>query len=668
MSLLLLNTLGRRWYTFEDVGLTGLRLGVDIDFTSDPLSLTRDWVSVVGDVRTVSIRRGRSRSLDRVDAGTATVLLSNMSRQYEPGYTGSPYSPNVLPMRPIRIYAQIPLPELGGDGSLEIDPEVYPDGLVYPLFQGFIEAWHASWPLIGRDNVCVVEAVDIFKLFQQIEGRGNYAARILRNDPAAYWRLGAGSTGVIDWTGNGNSGTGSGVNPYGESLIVGDTDGSYVLDGVNDYVYFADAPELNPGDTFALSAWIQLSTLTADQSIIFKGSGGYHLYVDHISGGTGRLVLEKPGAGGGVIVASGTVITAGVPYHVGAIKDGTSDAYTVVNGTAWQVSLDASKVVGTTTDQVWLGRGSGYLAGTIDDVAIFAAGSASLKQGGSGQGALTTGTAVLEDMRRWYAVGRQEYPSTRVGSLIAEHVCDSGWVLADIYKEHGAYEIAAGTLVAASGSGLTQVQDLATSDGAVAYVRADGYVVYQGYDDLNIPTQSYRSKYKSSPTAIFGDGGGTEVGYFEVSPMSIDDEVIYNVVAVTAQIEDESTGFTGYTAVDMASVQRYGERSLSISTRWVAATSSAKLLVRSEEELERFKDPVRRIGQLRFAPAGLDDRSRARLYSLDISDRYTFRRRPFDYATGGAAGTIEYDVFVEGLAHDIDATGQWIVAVDVSEA
>jgi hypothetical protein len=61
-------------------------------------------------VRGVETHRGAQRELERVEAGTATITLANDGR-FTPFNTGSPYYPDVLPMRRIRILAQFP-PEI----------------------------------------------------------------------------------------------------------------------------------------------------------------------------------------------------------------------------------------------------------------------------------------------------------------------------------------------------------------------------------------------------------------------------------------------------------------------------------------------------------------------------------------------------------------------------
>ncbi len=50
-----------------------------------------------------SIGRGKSRDLDRYNSGTLTVELNNEDRVFDPLYTGSPFYPQVVPRKEIRV-------------------------------------------------------------------------------------------------------------------------------------------------------------------------------------------------------------------------------------------------------------------------------------------------------------------------------------------------------------------------------------------------------------------------------------------------------------------------------------------------------------------------------------------------------------------------------------
>jgi len=99
-------------------------------------------VDVSDDVRSVSVRRGRSRELSAFSAGQASVVLDNRTRLYDPtaGTATSPYGPSILPRKAIAI-------EVGGQA----------------LFTGLVEDWDLQYSL-GGDSITTAKSTDGFTL------------------------------------------------------------------------------------------------------------------------------------------------------------------------------------------------------------------------------------------------------------------------------------------------------------------------------------------------------------------------------------------------------------------------------------------------------------------------------------------------------------------------
>jgi hypothetical protein len=58
-----------------------------VNWTRPPFGLAGDILEDVTDeVRSVTVRRGRSRELERYQAGAATVVLDSQDRKYDPSY------------------------------------------------------------------------------------------------------------------------------------------------------------------------------------------------------------------------------------------------------------------------------------------------------------------------------------------------------------------------------------------------------------------------------------------------------------------------------------------------------------------------------------------------------------------------------------------------------
>jgi len=105
--------------------------------------------------RSGSTARGADRELQRTEAGTGHIVLDNRDGRFTPFNVASPYYPDILPLKRIRIQA--------------IWQEI-----TYPVFTGYVESWPVSFPAQG-DNVVTVQLVDGLKLLAQIVVSGSFA-------------------------------------------------------------------------------------------------------------------------------------------------------------------------------------------------------------------------------------------------------------------------------------------------------------------------------------------------------------------------------------------------------------------------------------------------------------------------------------------------------------
>lgn len=149
-------------------------LGITIDFANGPAfgvplilddpsptlgtGILSDSPSDVVDVSNiayqVSTRRGRSRILNRFEAGSATVILLDENGDWNPENTASPYYGKLLPLRKIRIWADY-------DDGFGVDR--------YYLFSGYIISYDNTFR-VGVDGLQTVtlQCVDAFRLFSSV--------------------------------------------------------------------------------------------------------------------------------------------------------------------------------------------------------------------------------------------------------------------------------------------------------------------------------------------------------------------------------------------------------------------------------------------------------------------------------------------------------------------
>jgi hypothetical protein len=105
-------------------------------------------------VRGGSTNRGAQRELERIEAGTASLVLDNRDGRFTPFYAAGAYYPNILPMRQIRILATWSSTD-------------------YPVFQGFVESWPVVFP--GEmDTEVTVSLVDGFTMLARAFVSGGF--------------------------------------------------------------------------------------------------------------------------------------------------------------------------------------------------------------------------------------------------------------------------------------------------------------------------------------------------------------------------------------------------------------------------------------------------------------------------------------------------------------
>lgn len=127
---------------------------LEIAFATDPFA-TPTWTDVSDYLIEYHVKRGRQHELGRTEAGTLVCLLDNQDRRFEPDYSGSPYSPNVLPMRKVRLRVG---ENLVTNPSIETDTSGWTSGFIYvnpsTLTRVSTEAKVGSWSLkVDTDGV-----------------------------------------------------------------------------------------------------------------------------------------------------------------------------------------------------------------------------------------------------------------------------------------------------------------------------------------------------------------------------------------------------------------------------------------------------------------------------------------------------------------------------------
>jgi len=132
-------------------------LDISIAFGDPPLTplASNAWTDITSYVISFTTRRGRADALSRMEAGSATLVLDNQDRRFNPAYAVGAYAPDVVPMVKIRIRATY-------------------SAVVYDLFVGHV----SSWPPDSSGGLSVtttIQCVDAFTFFASVKLNGAYS-------------------------------------------------------------------------------------------------------------------------------------------------------------------------------------------------------------------------------------------------------------------------------------------------------------------------------------------------------------------------------------------------------------------------------------------------------------------------------------------------------------
>lgn len=113
-----------------------------------PEPLTIDWEDVTSSVLEVAITRGRESEFDQFPASTATIVLKNDEREWDPLNAAGAHYGELLANVPIRIVADV-------------------GGTDHPVWRGYVDGWPAEYTEGGYRSEVTVTATDAFKLMAE---------------------------------------------------------------------------------------------------------------------------------------------------------------------------------------------------------------------------------------------------------------------------------------------------------------------------------------------------------------------------------------------------------------------------------------------------------------------------------------------------------------------
>ena len=580
---------------------------VYIGFDDGPYVLNPTWTEVTSSVRSMSIDRGRSDDWDNF-SGSASVVLNNRARLYDPFYTSGTYYGKLLPRRQIKIEATF-------------------DGSTYPLFRGFIDGWPPSWTDAGGDSTVTLSCYDAMALLAQVQLPADWSrSYILSQSPRHYYPCDDPiiqfQTGTL---------TDIGTNPIAMTYQTNAAPGSQLADGLangslagasstgvgyiatNDPGFASRPVVFTANANFTVAFWC---VPEANAAGIITGQASNFFWSVNFASGKFTLSVDS------------FTDQATYSYTTTTAQLNQSEAYHFAmawNGTAKTATIYVNGVDVTGTKSTALGI---ILATSSDFVTV--------SQGPIQQVLVFTGTnpsqAVIQNIIKYSQASFYETTGARISRIIAETPFSA-------------------TLVSASGSQyIAEITDDAPYAGPELQITADteGGPLYVKKTGVLTQTSTYMqfTQAKSfTSQASYGSGG---IGLDPDISIQYDGDSMRNIINVTM------TGGGTQKSTGSVSTSVYGQAAQSwnayMPTVAQASTIGNLLVGFGQYVFPKFDD-----FQVVISPGG----DWSATLNLELLERVTVAVAP---PTGN---TITKDLQVNRIRHDV-VPGQWSTTLNGS--
>lgn len=601
-------------------------LVIEVAFSTDPLSGAPIWTDISAYNRGLTTKRGRNRELDRFSAGTASLRLRNLDRRFEPEYAGSPYYPNVIPARRIRVSAVY-----GSDR--------------FALYTGFVDGWDPSWPTIGDAEV-PISASDILEFLNVTNIESSiYRSTVMADAPSVYYRF-----DDNEWSGQVASETGTGAGYYSTGVVRGAL-GALVADVSSAVTFKTSAdniqlPSIVSGvAAFSLEMWVQ--TRSTSSPLLFRqtqstppGSNTLVVYL----GNDGSLNAGFEDSGGSFWTAGvgGGTLLDGNWHHIVVTR--ASDGKTV---TFFADGVQLAQVVAPSA--LSLGSGLVYIGAGVNDTSH----STSIDEFAAYPVALSAAQVAAH-----YHAGSsgwgQHYGGARVNAVLD----NVGVAAGDRNVDSGQSLLQAVTGTLTQTTALSHLQAVETSEQGHLFASADGKVTFRDrYHYLFAPyTVSQLTISDVDPST-----GLLPPGALPYVTGSL--KATYDKTELWNRITAQRTGGALQVAEDAGSEATYGVRVPPSQDTGLLNATDLDVWDRANYKLSRYKEPF-----LRIEAVTLDGRADQRLWphllGREIGDLVTVMRHP----PGGGTG-ISKLCRIEGISHKIDPkTRTWTTTWNLSPA
>lgn len=461
-------------------GTAELRVGV-LDGTSSPMSGNVFYVEIREGIDGPVVARFDPNTVASTGQRTPTTWQSTTGETWTlngsawswGGSWGSPYYPNVVPMRRIRILATY-------------------GGVTYSVFSGYVDTWEQRY-MPPQDAICVVQATDAFKVLSNAELLTSaYAEEVDRSDPLLWWRLGepAEAAVAVEAVSGDYSLSPIGTPVFGAAgLSAFDPDGSVLMDGAADGLQYIGAEGTFP---FTTAGSIELIYQSGDESfnwgprIALATLGAVPSGIESVDTG-GEVEFDLYNNAGSLFEAtsSGAHFEDELPHHVVVTWEAGSPIRVYVDG------VDRTGSTATFT---------GTMANTVDKWAValnsinYPPLIATGRLGTYDEPSIYTRALTPAEVAAHAATLLDPWTGERTGARVGRLLDTLPWPATDRYIDAGVSILGNARL---GGSILSALQKVEETEQGALFISADGNVRFVARDSINSTTNN----------GTFGDAG-----------------------------------------------------------------------------------------------------------------------------------------------------------------
>lgn len=582
-----------------------LTVTLQVALNSSPSADPPTWTTVASNttkkLRSWSVKRGRDSTLDTFPLGTASFVLDNRDRLFDPLYSAGAYYGKLKPGKRIRLQ--------------------YTYGATtYIRFDGYIDGWPQTYPSPSVKDALVELAATEGKRLGRNRLRSPWEIEVAADSPAGWWRLGEQSgTAAVDSTTNRRDLTYVGGVTFNSrsSLVAGDANASVEMDDASGQYAQADFAIPVSLGTHTWEVVVQ-GTSGIGTVIYAEGADPSHYIALTVNFTGGSVAVEWSDDAGNYeasnTIGSGVNVGDGDPHVIAFVYNtATGDLRLFIDGS--DETVTSGSRTGKTLSMRRLRIGGGGFTGTVDEVLLYTSDVSSRLPNHA--------TAAL-------APWLDDTPYVRINRVLDA----IDWPASDRDLDTGRASLDSATSIQGNDA-LSHLQAIALSEGGRLFVSRTGKVTLIGRNEFWTETA-----YTTSQATFSDDGAGllyTGFGW-DYSDAKVRNEVRINPQSGTELVRSDATSQTDYGPIT------YSQDTLEVDPAAVAG--------QAEWLLGKYKDAAFEVDRLEIDPL----RSPATLFPVvlaaDLGYRYTIERTP-----QGVGSQIAQDVHLEGTTEAGNSDG-----------